>query len=266
MPEPGNPQALNRFAYAASNPVSFSDPSGHWVPVDEEAKIGARPTDGKLMLMGSFAVPPVVQYIWQEMVTNAQGPLAQSMSYRNTVARLMSCVSTALAFAAKSEATAIWASQVMDARAKSYAGPAAPYIASWDHKPVLKSHLNSWLEGDYYTSLGDRRYYFDIWSNMHYGFVGKASGFASAELTGGAGVEQVGSDLVTHLGGDDSAPQPSWNRSADNWLAGWDSSSDNAAIRLGISLWIDHGTQLRPEHVYLAVIQQDRLTSLPLGR
>ena len=30
MPDPGNPQALNRYAYVYNNPLRYSDPSGHW--------------------------------------------------------------------------------------------------------------------------------------------------------------------------------------------------------------------------------------------
>lgn len=30
VPEPGNPQALNRYAYTLNNPVKYTDPSGHW--------------------------------------------------------------------------------------------------------------------------------------------------------------------------------------------------------------------------------------------
>ena len=29
MPEPGNPQALNRYSYGDNNPVGYTDPSGH---------------------------------------------------------------------------------------------------------------------------------------------------------------------------------------------------------------------------------------------
>jgi hypothetical protein len=32
VPQPGNPQALNRYAYAANNPVIYTDPSGHCIP------------------------------------------------------------------------------------------------------------------------------------------------------------------------------------------------------------------------------------------
>jgi RHS repeat-associated protein len=31
VPEPGNPQALNRYAYVYNNPLCYTDPSGHWL-------------------------------------------------------------------------------------------------------------------------------------------------------------------------------------------------------------------------------------------
>jgi hypothetical protein len=31
VPQPGNPQNLNRYAYALANPLKYRDPSGHWV-------------------------------------------------------------------------------------------------------------------------------------------------------------------------------------------------------------------------------------------
>jgi hypothetical protein len=31
VPEPGNPQALNRYAYTLNNPVKYVDPSGHFI-------------------------------------------------------------------------------------------------------------------------------------------------------------------------------------------------------------------------------------------
>ncbi|MDW8101216.1 MAG: RHS repeat-associated core domain-containing protein [Anaerolineae bacterium] len=31
VPEPGNPQALNRYSYVLNNPIKYTDPSGHWV-------------------------------------------------------------------------------------------------------------------------------------------------------------------------------------------------------------------------------------------
>ncbi|HOV48078.1 MAG TPA: RHS repeat-associated core domain-containing protein [Anaerolineae bacterium] len=31
VPNPGNPQSLNRYAYTLNNPLRYTDPSGHWI-------------------------------------------------------------------------------------------------------------------------------------------------------------------------------------------------------------------------------------------
>jgi hypothetical protein len=49
VPEPGNPQALNRYAYVYNNPLKYTDPSGHFtwfVAVPVGALIGAGITYG----------------------------------------------------------------------------------------------------------------------------------------------------------------------------------------------------------------------------
>ncbi|RDU58770.1 hypothetical protein CQA53_11900, partial [Helicobacter didelphidarum] len=37
---------------------------------------------------------------------------------------------------------------------------------------------------------------YDIWSNIHYGYIGKAVGFSEIELLSGAGVAQVASNIA----------------------------------------------------------------------
>jgi len=32
VPEPGNPQSLNRYSYVNNNPVKYTDPSGYCIP------------------------------------------------------------------------------------------------------------------------------------------------------------------------------------------------------------------------------------------
>ena len=39
MPEPGNPQDLNRYTYVRNNPVRYSDPTGHWLFEDDPTKV-----------------------------------------------------------------------------------------------------------------------------------------------------------------------------------------------------------------------------------
>jgi len=38
VPEPGNPQALNRYAYTLNNPLRYVDPSGHWACEDADCR------------------------------------------------------------------------------------------------------------------------------------------------------------------------------------------------------------------------------------
>ncbi|MCL5264643.1 MAG: RHS repeat-associated core domain-containing protein [Chloroflexi bacterium] len=41
VPAPGNPQALNRYAYTLNNPLKYNDPDGHWVHILAGAAAGA---------------------------------------------------------------------------------------------------------------------------------------------------------------------------------------------------------------------------------
>ena len=61
----------------------------------------------------------------------------------------------------------------------------------WDHKPKLDYMLdldgNSWDKNDddyFFPIRGDKKheYYYDIWSNIHYGYVGSAIGFDCSTL------------------------------------------------------------------------------------
>lgn len=71
----------------------------------------------------------------------------------------------------------------------------------WDHKPRI---AEVWGERN---RLGDsdRVYYYDIWSNIHFGYVGRAAGFTLEELLGGSDVQQQ----LDHGEGDESADKSS---------------------------------------------------------
>jgi len=62
VPEPGNPQALNRYAYALNNPLRYTDPTGHYIPLEEEpgtpAEFAVRQTPaGVVILHGGTLLP-----------------------------------------------------------------------------------------------------------------------------------------------------------------------------------------------------------------
>lgn len=95
----------------------------------------------------------------------------------------------------------------------------------WDHKPILRRRF-----GKVWHQLGrDYEFFYDIWSNIHYGYVGCAAGFSTAVLLGGAGLEQGVSDLVRG-----QLPQ---QRPGVRGLRSFDDASDQEAILIGVRLF-----------------------------
>jgi len=106
----------------------------------------------------------------------------------------------------------------------------------WDHKPKLESLLN--LKGTNYGYLvwgnSDREFYYDIWSNIHYGYVGKAAGYSDFDLQVFASVN-------------------------DLWETKQFNGPDTNAVKLGIELWNETGgnpNNLTPEKLRQKVISK----------
>lgn len=74
--------------------------------------------------------------------------------------------------------------------------------STWDHKPKIRDNpsfkkvaVHRPLESDtpsksYYHKYKNHDYYFDVWSNIHYGYVGLSVGFSEGILDKGASQEQ----------------------------------------------------------------------------
>lgn len=115
----------------------------------------------------------------------------------------------------------------------------------WDHKSYIQSTYGQWVcnkkEGEYL------KFFYDIWSNIHYGFVGKHADFLETELTNGAGYAQIG---------DNNKSLRSWetwreylkNRFVDfgdaDILGGFDDPKDQQAIKIGFYLYDNHKENL----------------------
>ena len=107
----------------------------------------------------------------------------------------------------------------------------------WDHKPKIYARFRSPTNNSRVWYTYDRvKYYYDIWSNIHYGYVGSAAGFDEGVLLDGAGLEQIGSDLLRRR-------WPTYTAGVDG-LRAFDDDSDRTAISLGIELY-----SLVPSHV-----------------
>lgn len=102
----------------------------------------------------------------------------------------------------------------------------------WDHKPLIRKmyRRRAWHKQGAYM------YFHDIWSNIHYGYVGMAAGLSEQLLLDGAGLEQIGSDTLRKMQNWKKNPGP--HRSDD--IAGfraWDDAPDRISIQIGVDLY-----------------------------
>lgn len=95
-----------------------------------------------------------------------------------------------------------------------------------DHKPAILDAYGEWtpVPGE------DGSIYFDVWSNIHYGIVGRHAGFSALELHLGANAADIFS------------PQHSTNQ------------GDQTAVQIGIDLYEEYGEDVTAEQIRDAVI------------
>lgn len=129
-----------------------------------------------------------------------------------------------IALVKQAEAFALWTERVGQNR-------------PWDHKPKIKVQFG----GDVRHKQGKYDYFYDIWSNIHYGYVGMAAGFSEQVLLDGAGAEQIISDTVRKFQDWENKPGP--HRSDDiKGLRAWDDIPDRKSITIGVSLFKAYST------------------------
>lgn len=123
-------------------------------------------------------------YMYQELIVNAQSkdvqPIKDALSSGNALL-----------------ARTLWANLVSTNQ-------------KWDHKPILEKKLGLKTPPDYWFPIRDdneHEWFYDIWSNIHYGFVGRAAGFDAQTLhryaaSGypGAGKNDEGDVLSVQIG------------------------------------------------------------------
>lgn len=72
VPDPTNPQSLNRYSYALNNPIRYSDPSGHCA-VDEEFR--KQCTDAEPIALVNFTAVAGEVWTLEEIVAVSQGAM-----------------------------------------------------------------------------------------------------------------------------------------------------------------------------------------------
>lgn len=115
----------------------------------------------------------------------------------------------------------------------------------WDHKPILIK-----LFGGVWYKQGAYDYFYDIWSNVHYGYVGMAGGLSESALSDGAGVEQFASDfirkaeekiveVITQQTPEKPLPGPHRSGNVEGARA-FDDAPDRISIQIGVQLFKEH--------------------------
>lgn len=129
----------------------------------------------------------------------------------------------------------------------------------WDHKPKIAPRFNPRMapSPQYWHAFGAIEYLYDVWSNMHYGYVGMAVGFDEDVLLDGAGLAQLLSDLVKQK------KLPPGYGGHQGWRR-FDPLSDRAAIRMGVTLYKSHPKSVSSHDLLRMIIGSTSITTRPL--
>ncbi len=98
------------------------------------------------------------------------------------------------------------------------------YNKPWDHKPYLERQFGLW----HADPNNNCEWGHDVWSNIHYGYVGALCGFDVATLLDAAGAAQFWKSKV---------PDGYWNR-VNSWgfLGALDDGNDQKAVTVGTAI------------------------------
>jgi hypothetical protein len=175
--------------------------------------------------------PVVIQYtrfditlafMYREMNTNSKGALAQYLWTLNHGGGAGAGIPLGLpgtiigGLSGKAAALAIWAYKVKTG-------------GDWDHKKDLRKMLFIPPNDARFPFRGDpdHEIHYDIWSNVHYGYVGRAAGFSEWELQAG---HQVGG------------------------IAGRTDPYDVETVQLGLDLWSTYGANMSMSQLHQALL------------
>lgn len=154
-----------------------------------------------------------MQYMFNEMRNNAASSTVSTIYALN--------ISSVVSLPSKAAALAAWAAKVR-------AG------AEWDHKPKLRQRLMLDRYNDYHFPIAgnnDNEWFYDIWSNIHYGYAGTAAGFSAFELQVGAA-------------------------SPPKFLSGDNDPMDVETIQIGIDLWRVQGKNMTMTQLHQGLLNR----------
>jgi hypothetical protein len=177
-----------------------------------------------------------LDYIYSEMITNSQGQTAEVIREMLAGGYICNDIDIIPAGSAPARVGGFWGAYLLFAIQVRPNGP-------WDHKPMLREMLSigSGWDDQYYPIRGDENneYFYDIWSNIHFGYVGASIGFSRETLQLFANLEKYA---------------PPWLKPLARRIAGQYDPSDEISVNIGIDLWEGHGISLTTVDLHNAIL------------
>jgi hypothetical protein len=146
----------------------------------------------------------VAKYISTEMIKNAKSPAAERVS--NNLDSISTTHKAFLEF-------------------KSLVGYGRP----WDHKLYISETYGKYS----LDPVSNEQIPWDVWSNIHYGYIGKRIGFSKWTLLSAAGIAQFKDSVVP----DGYLLRRDQDRFDFDVFSALDDPRDQVAIKIGIFLW-----------------------------
>ena len=198
---------------------------------------------------------PIADYIAAEMNRNAHGDDVRRMAQMNAFSST-DCITdfTNLPLWKQLLGLGIRPEQCVDMQMSYNTAALLAWAAKvrqdgdWDHKPKIAARFRSCTStgAGYWHLYGSTLYYYDVWSNVHYGYVGRAAGFSTSTLLDGAGLEQIGSNLAR-------LNWPSRTPGVPG-LRAFDDAHDRSSVGVGIDLYAANPRAVASSEVLAAVL------------
>jgi RHS repeat-associated protein len=249
VPDPSNPQSLNRYSYVRNNPLRYTDPTGHCENIFDIAclltelgiAIGQSGELGKSLMVSGYVLMTGANQGMDGLRTAGKYPEVMYSYARTAAMDAAKSDRHALGAASGNDLTG-WLMNTMRANASGTAGSLLrenlgsgdPFKQAgamnawidlvraggeWDYKRQIRSSIGENIQ------LGGHSFLWDVPANINFGFVGRAIGIARLDLLTGAGAAQIY----------DGSSKPEW------WYSLYDDPRDRAAIMAGMDLFDQYG-------------------------
>jgi RHS repeat-associated protein len=190
VPEPGDPQSLNRYAYVRNSPIVRVDPDGHcdcgpaW-PACFMLGVGARVVEA--LAADLINTPPITQKHTQPTNSDVTGW---------TISKIQEAMGSSEMTQIRSD----WQSGNAYAAMKGWIGHVRA-TGAWDYKTVLGDLGTSYFNKDTKTlQFAGREVRFDAIANLTFGYYGASIGIFDEILRAGAGFYQTKDNKVEGWG------------------------------------------------------------------